>query len=75
MVHHKLRYKTSFSLTTYFYGEDLTPNEISTAKQLVQSNACNLNVSNYETIFLKNPFQQPKQPIQGVISAQPEIIL
>ncbi len=57
MVHHKLRYKTSFSLTTYFYGEDLTPNEISTAKQLVQSNACNLNVSNYETIFLKNPLE------------------
>lgn len=58
MVHHKNRYKNhQLSLTVYFYGETITPNEVLTAKQLVQANMINLNASKYETCFLKNPFE------------------
>lgn len=41
-THHRNRYDNRFSLSVYFYGEDLTEAEKETAKSLVRANGVNL---------------------------------
>lgn len=54
-MHHKSRYKKCIHFTTYFYGENITPNEKKTAKELIQANALNLNFISANLFFLSNP--------------------
>ena len=40
-MHHKARYKNHIKMRVYFYGEEITEAEKSTAKELVRANALN----------------------------------
>lgn len=53
-THHKPRYKKSFQLYVYFYGEHLTQAERDTAKNMVDRNSINFNVSKHSVTFLKS---------------------
>lgn len=53
-MHHRPRYSHRFNLNVYFYGEDITEKERSTAKKLVQANAINLNCNRTEILFASN---------------------
>jgi multimeric flavodoxin WrbA len=44
-MHHKSRYSKQIAFTVWFYGDDITQDEITTAKKLVEANGINLNVS------------------------------
>lgn len=54
-THHRQRYKKDLSLSVYFYGENISPNEIKTAKNLVAANSRNFYVSDYKTSFYNSP--------------------
>lgn len=52
-THHKPRYKKSFQLSVYFYGEHITQSERDTAKNMVDRNSINFNVSKHNVTFFK----------------------
>lgn len=53
-MHHTTRYKKTFCLNVYFYGEYITGEEQEVAKNMVKANCINLNVNNFNVTFLKN---------------------
>lgn len=53
-THHKPRYKKSFQLSVYFYCEHITPLERDTAKNMVDRNSINFNVSKHNVTFFKS---------------------
>lgn len=53
-IHHKPRYKKSFQLCVYFYGEHITQSERDTAKSMVGRNSINFNVSKHSVTFFKS---------------------
>lgn len=54
-THHKQRYKNNLSLSVYFYGKELSQQEMSTAQKLVQANCRNFDVHDYKTLFFHSP--------------------
>lgn len=54
MMHHQPRYKEQIHMSVYFYGKDLTEEEMDTAKQLVERNAVNLNAKAHTVSFYKD---------------------
>ena len=56
-THHKQRYKKSFSLSVYFYGEYISPQEKETAKKLVKANSLNFYISEYKIYFFRHPLE------------------
>ncbi len=54
-MHHKSRYPEQISMTAHFYGEDITPEEKSTASHLVEANGLNLNTKKNQVFFYKQP--------------------
>lgn len=50
-MHHKRRYDNVISISTYFYGEDITQSEKETAKSLVAANAVNYDGKVKEVLF------------------------
>ena len=53
-THHKPRYKRSFQLFVYFYGKHITQSERDTAKNMIERNSINFNVSEYDVTFFKS---------------------
>ena len=53
-MHHITRNKTKFDLNVYFYGEHLSPNEKTAAKEIVKANSVNLDVKNFTVSFLED---------------------
>lgn len=54
-MHHRSRYKDQIELTVLFYGSDITPEERSTAAELVSANGINLNVKSLSVRFCQDP--------------------
>ena len=54
-TNHKQRYKKDLSLSVYFYGEHISPQEMETAKKLVKANSKNFYISEYKTSFYHSP--------------------
>ncbi len=54
-MHHKRRYPQRLHMTAHFYGEDLTPEEQSTAADLVQANGLNLDTDKNQVFFYRQP--------------------
>lgn len=52
-THHKPRYKKSLNFSVYFYGENVTPQEMDTAQKLVQANSINFCADYYKASFYK----------------------
>lgn len=50
-MHHVCRYDKQIELTIFFYGTDITENEMETARKLVERNAINLNARAYSVRF------------------------
>lgn len=50
-THHKQRYKNKTRLYVYFYGEQVTQDEMETARNLVRANGINFNVAEYKVVF------------------------
>lgn len=50
-THHKPRHKKSFQLYVYFYGSHMTRSERDTAKNMVDRNSINFNVSRHGVTF------------------------
>lgn len=50
-THHKQRYKHTFRLCVYFYGDNITEHERDTAIKLVKANCVNFNVQDYKVLF------------------------
>lgn len=53
-THHKPRYKKSFQLSVYFYGEYITPSEKDTAENMVSRNSINFNASKHNVAFFNS---------------------
>lgn len=53
-THHRPRYKKAFRLCVYFYGKHITPSERDTAKNMVERNSINFNVSKHDVTFFKS---------------------
>lgn len=56
-THHQKRYKNNFKLISYFYGENLTLSEMTTAKKLVRANSINFSASDYSVSFFESIIQ------------------
>ncbi|MEG0379190.1 MAG: flavodoxin family protein [Eubacterium sp.] len=54
-MHHQQRYDIPFSLSVYFYGNDITLDEINTAKKLIIANSINFDCSKHSVQFFKTP--------------------
>lgn len=52
-THHKQRYKNTFPITTYFYGESITSQEMDIARNLAKANAINFYSQSCEVFFYK----------------------
>lgn len=50
-THHSPRYAQRFALSAHFYGEDITPQEQTTARTLVQANGINFNCTQTNVQF------------------------
>lgn len=53
-THHKRRYKNEFQLSVYFYGTDISSQEMKTAQDMVKANCRNFYVERYKVIFFKS---------------------
>lgn len=53
-THHRPRYKKSFQLYVYFYGEHITQSERDTAKNMVSRNSINFNIPKHSVSFFKS---------------------
>lgn len=53
-THHQNRYKSQFTLTVHFYGDDITKGEQETAKDLVAANGVNFYSSENKVYFYNN---------------------
>lgn len=58
-THHKQRYKKVFSITAYFYGGNITSQEMDLAQKLVKANATNFHSQSCKVVFYKT-FEQLK---------------
>jgi multimeric flavodoxin WrbA len=56
-MHHKRRYDNRIILNVYFYGEDISREEMDTANRLVRANAINLDCETGEVVFVKDPLE------------------
>lgn len=61
-MHHKRRYKNVISLSAYLYGEDMTREEIETARRLMQANA-----DNYDGKLKSVLFYKTAQELEGLV--------
>lgn len=53
-THHRRRYDNVISISVYFYGEDISENEKSTARNLVEANTINFDGRLNKVLFLNN---------------------
>lgn len=53
-LHHRRRYDNHIDLSVYFYGENITEKEKTTAEKLVKANAINLMCNIKNVAFLEN---------------------
>ena len=53
-MHHAERYYKDLVISAYFYGEDITEDEMETSRNLVKANAVNLNGTIGTVRFMKN---------------------
>ena len=53
-THHKRRYKDTFCLSVYFYGEHITSQEIAAARNLVKANCRNFYIEKYNVEFFQS---------------------
>jgi len=53
-MHHRPRYNKRVGLKVWFYGEDITDTEETTAKKLIKANAINLNILDNTVSFFKS---------------------
>lgn len=53
-THHKPHYKRSFQLFVHFYGKHITQSERDTAKNMIERNSINFNVSEHDVTFFKS---------------------
>lgn len=56
-MHHQARYQNQIAYSAYFYGEDMTPGEMETARRLVHANAMNLHADVTNISFHRNFFE------------------
>lgn len=59
-THHKNRYDNTFSLSVYFYGDDITKAEKATAEKLVKANGVNF-YSNESKVFFYDSLNNLKE--------------
>lgn len=52
--HHKQRYKSTFSLSVFFYGEETISNATETAQALVAANCRNFYVKEHKVFFFQS---------------------
>lgn len=52
--HHKQRYQNTFSLSVYFYGEDIAAKTMETAQALVKANCRNFYVKEHKVFFFQS---------------------
>lgn len=62
-THHQNRYENKFSLSVYFYGEDLTDIEKNTARALVEANGVNM-YSKENNIYFYNDLKGIKEALK-----------
>ena len=62
-MHHRRRYQDSFDLRVWFYGENITDKEKSTAQKLIKANAVNLYCHVSQVFFLSE-----KNLMEGIIN-------
>lgn len=53
-MHHKRRYHNRMQLTVWFYGEEISQSERTTAKKLVEANALNFHCQSHQVTFIDN---------------------
>jgi len=53
-LHHRRRYENHFDMSVYFYGENITEKEKSTAEKLVKANSLNIISNIKKVIFVKD---------------------
>jgi len=53
-LHHRQRYENHFEMSVYFYGENISSKEKTTAEKLVKANALNLICDIKNLIFVKD---------------------
>ncbi len=53
-MHHKLRYSDAFEISALFYGENITDEEKSTARELINRNALNYGAKVKDILFFKD---------------------
>ena len=53
-THHKQRYRNTFQLFAYFYGEHITKQEEDTARKLVNANCINFYARQHEVAFFRD---------------------
>lgn len=56
-MHHKIRYDNTFTLSAYFYGQDLSDDEKATAREVIMRNSLNLNAKIKEIQFFTDAKQ------------------
>lgn len=56
-MHHCPRYENQLTINAYFYGDDITAEEKSTAEKLVQANADNFKADVKQVVFVENQEQ------------------
>lgn len=61
-THHKPRYKNRIAYSVYFYGENITPDEMETAKLLVHANATNIYADVTNVSFFQNFIDIKEEP-------------
>ena len=60
-MHHKRRYKNMISLSAYYYGENITDAEKTTASRLLEANA-----DNYDGLVKRVHFCNTVQELEGI---------
>jgi len=53
-LHHRQRYENHFEMSVYFYGENITQKEKTTAEKLIKANVLNLICDIKNVIFVKD---------------------